>query len=100
MKLAESFGDENRALTRCKVAGQIDRTGIEPMQKISAKRRGLTIVEIIVGCLILGFLVVFVLASINWTRQKSLNNTTKNRLRQIGFGTLSYENTNKAYPHH
>ena len=64
----------------------------------SQKRRGFTIVELLIVVAIIGMLVALLLPAIGAAREASRNTQCKNNLRQIGLGFRTHESAHRYFP--
>lgn len=63
-----------------------------------SRKRGFTLVELLVVVAIIGILVGLSLPAVQQAREASRIATCRNNLRQIGLATLSFEGTHDAFP--
>jgi prepilin-type N-terminal cleavage/methylation domain-containing protein/prepilin-type processing-associated H-X9-DG protein len=68
------------------------------VQDIVAKRRGLTLVELLVVLAIIGLLAGLVLAAVQRTRENVRAAQCRSHLRQIGIALHNYHGAHKAFP--
>ena len=63
-----------------------------------SRKRGITLVEVLVVIGIVGFVVLIVMAAIPRMRERARTANCTNNMKQIGLGLLNYENQQKHLP--
>jgi hypothetical protein len=61
-------------------------------------RRGLSVIEALVGCALIVLLAMFVLPAVEWARGSAVENYNRNNLRRIGLGMHAYHDTHNSFP--
>ena len=62
------------------------------------KRRGFTIVELLVTISVLGILMAFIIPAVQAARETARRTECQNKLKQLGIGLHSYESQNRHFP--
>jgi len=65
---------------------------------MTRRRRGFTLVELLVVIAVIGLLVALVLPAVQAARESARRGQCANNLRQIGIAMLSFHDANKRYP--
>ncbi|HTN75801.1 MAG TPA: DUF1559 domain-containing protein [Pirellulaceae bacterium] len=65
---------------------------------LNSRRRGFTLVELLVVITIIGILVAILLPAINAARDAARRTQCLNNIKNLGLACLNFENTNKTFP--